>query len=248
MTLTCTTRLRVRCAVFATGDKKAIADVVASLQKELLLRVTGELSEDQEAIFLGRLMQRTSTSVEMFMETSHIDCILEQASGKTCRAAPTPGTDALKKGKAKLAEALLPEEHQQCRKPVGQLLGLCNLRMDVMCAVRELSRGIAAPTMDQRAKRKHLLRCLGGSKNYAQEICPKLRLSEKRSSLDVQSYVGNDWAGDPNTGHSTSGVATYLLGVNLQSNSRTQQTIGLSRREAELYAIGAGAVDSLVIR
>ena len=50
------------------------------------------------------------------------------------------------------------------------------------------------------------------------------------------------------TQRSTSGVATYLLGVNLQSHSRTQQTIALSSGEAELYAIGAGAADSLFIR
>ena len=67
------------------GDKKAVADVVASLQKELLLRVTGELSEGQEATFLGRRMRRTSTSVEMFMETWYIDRILEQAGMKTCK-------------------------------------------------------------------------------------------------------------------------------------------------------------------
>ncbi|CAE7465547.1 unnamed protein product, partial [Symbiodinium pilosum] len=159
------------------GDKKAVADVVASLQKELLLRVTGELSEGQKATFLGRRVRQTSTSVEMFMETSYIDRILEQASMKTCKAAPTPGTDALKKGKAELAKALSPEE-QQYRKLVGQLLWLCNLRMDIMCEVEELSRGLAAPTTDHWAKR--------GTKGYVQEICPKLRRSEKDSSLDVQ--------------------------------------------------------------
>ena len=36
--------------------------------------------------------------------------------------------------------------------------------------------------------------------------------------------------------------------MNLQSHSRTQQTIALSSGEAELYAIGAGAADSLFIR
>ena len=80
------------------------------------------------------------------------------------------------------------------------------------------------------------------------EICPKLRLSEKRSSLDVHTYVDSDWAGDPDTRRSILGVATYLLGVNLQSHSRAQQTIALSSGEAELYAIGAGAADSLFIR
>ena len=192
------------------GDKKAVAEVVESLQKELLLRVTGELSEGQEATFLGRRMRRTSTSVEMFMETSYIDRILEQAGVKTCKAAPTPGTDALKKGKAELAEALSPEEHQQYRKLVGQLLWLCNLRMDIMYAVKELSRGLAAPTTDHSAKLKHLLRYLNGTKDYVQELCPKIRLSEKHSSLDVHTYVDSDWAGDPDTRRSTSGPRELL--------------------------------------
>ena len=49
--------------VMIFGDKKAVADVVESLQKELLLCVTGELSKGQEATFLGCRMRRTSTSV-----------------------------------------------------------------------------------------------------------------------------------------------------------------------------------------
>ena len=57
------------------GERKAVADLVADLQKELLLRVTGELSEGQEATFLGRHMRRTSTSTQMFMETSYVDRI-----------------------------------------------------------------------------------------------------------------------------------------------------------------------------
>ena len=230
------------------GERKAVADLVADLQTELLLRVTGELSEGQEATFLGRRMRRTSTSVQMFMETSYVDRILELAGMATCKAAPTPGTDALKRGTAELAKPLSPEEHQQYRKLVGQLLWLSNLRMDIMYAIKELSRGLASPTTDHWAKLKHLLRYLSGTKDYAQELCPKLRLSEKHSSLDVHTYVDSDWAGDPDSRRSTSGVATYLLGVNLQSHSRTQQTIALSSGEAELYAIGAGAADSLFIR
>ena len=103
------------------GEQKTVADLVLDLQKELLLRVTGELSEGQEATFLGRRMRRTSTSAQMFMETSYVDRILELAGMSTCKAAPTPGTDALKRGTAELAEPLSPEEHQQYRKLVGQL-------------------------------------------------------------------------------------------------------------------------------
>ena len=208
--------------------------------------MTGELSEGQEATFLARRMRRTSTSVQMFMETSYVDRILELASMATCKAAP--GTDALKRGTAELAEPLSPEEHQQYRKLVGQPSWLSNLRMDIMYAIKELSRELVSPTKDHGAKLKHLLRYLRNTKDYVQELCQKLRLSEKHSSLDVHTYVDSDWGGDPDSHRSTSGVATYLLGVNLESHSRTQQTITLSSGEAELYAIGAGAADALFIR
>ena len=174
------------------GEQKAVADLVVDLQKELLLRVTGELCEGQEATFLGRHMRRTSTSVQMFMETSYVDGILELTGMATCKAAPTPGTDALKRGTAELAEPLSPEEHQQYRKLVGQLLWLSNLRMDIMYAIKELSRGLASPTTDYWAKLKHLLRYLSRTKSFVQELCPKLRLSEKHSSLDVHTYVDSD--------------------------------------------------------
>ena len=132
-------------------------------------------------------MRRTSTSVQMFMETSYVDRILELAGMSTCKAAPTPGTDALKRRTAELAEPLSPEEHQQYRKLVGQLLWL-SMRMDIMYAIKELSRRLASPrTTDHWAKLKHLLRYLSGTKDYVQELCPKLSLSEKHSSHDVHT-------------------------------------------------------------
>ena len=229
------------------GAKKDVDAIVASLQKELLLRITGELVEGSEATFLGRKMRRTPTSVEMYMSATYVEGMLAEAGMSTCKPAPSPGTDALKKV-SETAEALNPEEHKRYRKLVGQLLWMCNLRMDIMYAVKELSRGLASPTTDHWAKLKHLLRYLAGTKEYVQELRPNIRLSEKHSSLDVHTYVDSDWAGDPDTRRSTSGVATYLLGVNLQSHSRTQQTIALSSGEAELYAIGGGAADALFLR
>ena len=217
------------------AEQKAVADLVVDLQKELRA-FRGPTTS------LGCHMR-----VQMFMETSYVDRILELAGMATCKAAPTPGADALERGTVEVAEPLSPEEHQQYRKLVGQLLWLNNLRMDIMYAIRELSRGLASPTTDHWAKLKHLLRHLSGTKSYVQELCPKIRLSEKHSSLDVHTYVDSNWAGDPDWRRSTSGVATYL-GVNLQSHSRTQQTIALSSGEAELYAIGVGAADSLFIR
>ncbi|CAE7439381.1 RE2 [Symbiodinium natans] len=160
------------------GAKKDVDAIVASLQKELLLRITGELVEGSEATFLGRKMRRTPTSVEMYMSATYVEGMLAEAGMSTCKPAPSPGTDALKKV-SETAEALNPEEHKRYRKLVGQLLWMCNLRMDIMYAVKELSRGLASPTTDHWAKLKHLLRYLAGTKEYVQELRPNIRLSEK---------------------------------------------------------------------
>ena len=109
-----------------------------------------------------------------------------------------------------------------------------------------MSHGRAAPTTNHWAKLGTVY--LSGTKDYTQEICPKLRLSEEHSSLGVHTFVDSGWTSDPNMRGSTSGVATYLLGVNLHSHSCTQHTIALSSGEAELYAMGAGTADSLLIR
>ena len=98
-------------------------------------------------------------------------------------------------------------------------------------------------------KLKHLLGYLSGTKDYVQGIRPNLRLFQKHSSLDVRTYVDSNWAGDPGSRRSTSDVATYLLGVYLQShsNSRAQQTIALSPGEAELYTIAGSAAGALFV-
>ena len=42
--------------------------------------------------------------------------------------------------------------------------------MDIMYAIKELSRGLASPTTDHWAKLKHLLRYLSGTKDYVQDF------------------------------------------------------------------------------
>ena len=53
--------------------------------------------------------------------------------------------------------------------------------------------------------------------------------------------MDNDRAGDPNTRRSTLGSCYLLVG------NESVATIAVSSGEAELYAIGAGAADSLFI-
>ena len=166
---------------------------------------------------------------------------------KFLKPAVTPGTDTLRKS-VEDAEPLSTEDHKRYRRIVGKLLWLTNVRNDIMFAIKELSRGLQAPTLHDQAKLKHLLRYLVGTKDIVEIIRPKLQLSEDVKCIDINTFVDSDWAGCAATRKSTSGMSLCVLGVNLCGISRTQQTVALSSGEAELYAIGLGVSESLFVR
>jgi hypothetical protein len=70
----------------------------------------------------------------------------------------------------------------------------------------------------------------------------------KHAKHEQESHSDSDRAGDPDSRKSTSGVSLFVLGANITAHSRTQQSVALSSGEAELYAIGGGVADSLLVR
>ena len=228
------------------GSCADVSTSIADLQKDLLLKVTGALDEGNSATFLGRNLKRTSTFISVGMSPSYIDAMLELYGLTQCRHALAPGSDALRKNFD--VEPLEPEDHKRYRRAVGQLLWLSSVRPDIMYAVKELSRGLSAPTSEHEAKVKHLLKYLAGTKNLEQKLQPTLSLSPQHKAIDINIYVDSDWAGCHDTRRSTSGVSLFVLGANILSHSRTQATVALSSGEAELYAIGSGTADALFVR
>ena len=228
------------------GQKHEVDSMVQDLQRDLLLKLTGTLSEDENVTFLGREIRRTSEAIELYMKSEYIDRMLELYDMKSCKPNAAPGADTLRK---KLdVEPLSNEAHKLYRRAVGQLLWLANVRPEIMFAVKELSRGLSAPTTEHEAKVKHLFKFLSGTKDYKQRLQPTLSLSPQHKALDVNIFVDSDWAGCHDTRRSTSGVSLFVLGANILSHSRTQATVALSSGEAELYAIGSGVADGLFVR
>ena len=84
------------------------------------------------------------------MPDTCIKNLLKELELENAKSAPTPGTDTLKsKG---VSEPLGAAQRKQVRRLVGQLLWLCTVRCDLMRAVKELSRGLNAPTIDRWAR------------------------------------------------------------------------------------------------
>jgi hypothetical protein len=226
------------------GEKDKAEATFRILSSEFLMKQTGTLCDEGDKLaFLGRQLTRTSDSVCISMDPTYVAKILEESEMTKCRTANTPGTDALKK-KVEDENELNREDHKAYRKLVGQLLWLAPVRPDIAYAVKELPRGVSKPTFEA----KHLLRYLHGTCDYCIELKPKLYLREKNTSSTVTCHTDSDWAGCTSTRKSTSGVLCSVLGATISTLSRTQQTLALSSGEAELYAFGLGAAESLFIK
>jgi hypothetical protein len=112
----------------------------------------------------------------------------------------------------------------------------------VAFAVKELCRGMSAPTVRDQDALKRLARYLLGRPrvvfHYAWQQAP--------ACLDV--YTDSDWAGCVKTRKSTTGGALMRGSHVLKTWSHTQATIALSSAEAELIAAVKGAAEGLAVR
>jgi hypothetical protein len=88
---------------------------------------------------------------------------------------------------------------------------MCNVRNDIMFSVKDLPRGLSAPTEDHLSRLKHLLRYLHGAKHVAQTLRPTLKLHPHHHSLDISMYVDSDWAGCTHTRTHTHDVLFLAL-------------------------------------
>ena len=121
---------------------------------------------------------------------------------------------------------------------------LIPIRPDINYATKELSRSLQAPTMEDKAKLRHLLRYLKGTEDYQLVIEPRV-IPARDACIELHCYVDSDWAGCRTTRKSTSGAVLQVLGCTVHHYSKTQATIATSSAEAELYAIGSGTSEAL---
>ena len=175
-----------------------------------------------------------------------LEKILETLEMQDCRSATAPGVDTLKK--ATDSEQVSPEMPKLYRRVVGQLLWLSNLRCHIMFAFKEFSKGLTGPTGDRFSKLKQLAKKKSQErKTFVQQLGPHVKLPPPHKGTDINCYVDSDWAGNPDSRKSNSGVSFFVLGTSITAHSRTQEHVALSSGEAELYAIGGGVADPLFV-
>ncbi|KAG1670005.1 hypothetical protein FOA52_011160 [Chlamydomonas sp. UWO 241] len=136
---------------------------------------------------------------------------------------------------------LLDEKHRHFfMELLGSLLYLavCT-RPDISQTVGVLARYMSCPTTAHLEAAKQVLRYVSGTRNFG--IC-------YGNSGQLVGFCDSDYAGDPDTRRSTSGIVFILNGGAVIWCSRVQPTVAASTLEAEYMSASLSAKDALWCR
>ena len=232
------------------GEKLEQEAFLAKLSAQFPLKHQTKLDAQTPLTFLGKLVEynQQEHSISLHLPTAYYQKLFKLYGMEQAKPAATTGD---KLGQSDdpndpANKALDPERHKLYRTAVGKLLWATPVRPDISFAVKELSRSLQSPTLQDEKQLKHVLRYLRGSLQYTTCLQPpRKRVVEQASTIEIQAFADSDWAGCAKTRRSTSGASLCLWGVTIATSSRTQATQALSSAEAELYAMGMAIQDAL---
>ena len=183
--------------------------------------------------FLGFQYRRTLDRI-IIDPKEYTQKILEAFDLGNAKARVTPGqireyfTDPLHKESPLLG----PREHKLYRRLVGQCLWLSSVRRDIAYAVKELSKFVHAPTMDDLNRGIHLLRYLLGTLDECIHLQP-----EKNNKYILTAYTDADLGGCVSSRKSTSGGCISINGSIVHSWAKQQSTVADSSAESEFIGM-----------
>ena len=136
-------------------------------------------------------------------------------------------------------DLLAPIDARTYKTCVGEAMYISHHRPAIQHSVNTLSRSLRNPTTAAMRRLKKLTRYLLGTTDVHQQLIPD------RQAEVLQVPVDSDWADCKETRQSCSGGAVLFHGCALLTWARTQKTRVLWSAEAELHAIGSGAIEGL---
>ena len=223
-----------------------INTLFSRIQKQVLLRHTGDLTVGSTIHFLGRNISHKGNHIDISLRNNNVDIALQESGMTTCNPAPSPGVPRMK-GTAEDEAPLHQEQRKKYRRLVGKIKWLAHTRPDIGYGAKELARSLQAPTQLDNKKLKHMTRYLKGTGYSRHNLRPRIQILDKRIPLNIDTYTDANWASCETTRKSATGFTLYFFAAAVHYGSKTQATIALSSAESELYAIGTAAQESLYI-
>ena len=100
--------------------QSVINTLFSRMQKEVLLRHTGDLAVGSTMHLLGRNVSHKGDHIDISLHNSYVDIILEESEMTTCNPAPSPGVPHMK-GAAEDEAPLDQEQHKKYGRLVGKI-------------------------------------------------------------------------------------------------------------------------------
>ena len=214
--------------ILTSYNNSLLNSFIQQLHSKFTTKDLGSLS-----YFLG--LEATSTSTRLFLsQTKYARKILTRAQLLDCKPVSTlmVVTQHLSSVGSSFADITL------YRSLVGALQYLTITHPDLAHSVNSLSQYLHAPTNDYFQAVKRILQYVKGTLHFGLSFTAS-------SPATITAYFDADWAGCPDTRHSTSGYSIYL-GDNLVSwSAKKQPTVSCSSCESKYHALASTATEVL---
>jgi len=201
---------------------------------ELKYKIIGPgIDEVTEEKFLGRTIRWTPAGIEYEGDRKHAEILIKEWQMTDSKAVATPGVaeEKAEEEKDDMKIELNKEDAKQFRRGAARVNYMALDRADLAFAAKNLSKGMANPTVADVMKLKRTIRFLKGRPRAVMKFVWQDPVDELIGMTD------SDWAGCTTTRKSTSGGLIFRGKHLLAHWSSTQATVALSSGEAELNSI-----------
>ena len=187
--------------------------------------------------YLGFQIDRSREGQIALHQTSYVNKILKRFNMTEARAVDSPATAGIS-----IASTELKEEVPY-KSAVGSLIyAATQTRIDVAFAVGKTSRRMHDPREEDWEDVKRIFRYLSDKQDLA------LVYGFNNNNHGIEAYCDADFAGDPMTNRSTTGLVINYCGSPIHWSSKLQQHTTLSSTEAEVVSLCTAVKDVMWLR
>ena len=227
--------------IFCGWDSRGLFDKFkADLGAQFKLKDLGPL---EWALGIRFVRDREKRTISLNQEAYVHDIVktFRMEEAQTCSTPQQPGVYLTNDMCATSEKDKQSMENVPYRQLVGKLMYLVNSRPDIAPAVRELCRFLANPGPQHWTAAKRVVRYIKGTAET------KLTY-DGTTDGQLSVYADADFANDPDTRRSVTGVVAMLCGGPVSWISKAQPTVSLSSTEAEYTALCEAGRETVWLR
>jgi hypothetical protein len=227
--------------VLISASLEAITDLKTSIKERFDITDNGHISE-----ILGLQVDydRTNRCIKLYQH-GYATSVLERFGMIDCKPVSTPMIPHAPLKKTDEAGNFVPADSAWYKSVVGSLIYLSNsTRPDLAFAVGMLARFMSDPGEHHAVAAKRVLRYLAGTQDHG------LTYRNDKSAITdtVTGYSDADFAEDPDSRKSTTGLCFMMNGAAISWMSKRQPTVASSTAEAEYTALFSGTQEAMFLR